>query len=157
MKALPVYVAVWKWGGWVLVGPSKDYPGFMKQQLDTVDELKPNIGGHTTIDEDKPWVLWVPDLCDHAVLAHEAFHVAYAVLDTRGVKLSVDSEEAFAYTIEHVVRTVMEAKPEQWETYNEDGSFRQDGVRQDGPEQDGRREDGSRENGLPQNGEVTHG
>lgn len=37
---------------------------------------------------------------DVGTLAHEAFHITYALLNSRGLELSSDSEEAYAYCID---------------------------------------------------------
>lgn len=40
----------------------------------------------------------------NSIVAHEAFHIAVLTLKTRGVKLSDDSEEAYAYLIDYLVK-----------------------------------------------------
>lgn len=42
------------------------------------------------------------------VVAHEVFHIAHAVLDDAGIKLSFKSDEAFAYLIEYLVTEITE-------------------------------------------------
>lgn len=43
---------------------------------------------------------------DPGIIAHEAFHAAYNVLDYVGMKLSEESEEAFAYLLDSVVKQI---------------------------------------------------
>ena len=42
------------------------------------------------------------------VIAHEAFHITYAILDDAGIKLSFKSDETFAYLIEYLVTEITE-------------------------------------------------
>ena len=42
------------------------------------------------------------------VVAHEVFHIAHAVLDDAGIRLSFKSDEAFAYLIEYLVTEITE-------------------------------------------------
>lgn len=39
---------------------------------------------------------------DHGVIAHEVFHAVICYLDTHGLKLTMHSQEAFAYLIQYV-------------------------------------------------------
>jgi hypothetical protein len=42
----------------------------------------------------------------HVTIAHEIFHVVFGILHTRGLTLSYDSEEAFAYLTGHLTREI---------------------------------------------------
>ncbi len=46
--------------------------------------------------------MFLPNTCGVSTVAHEAFHVAFHALTESGVKLSVESEEAWAYMIGRV-------------------------------------------------------
>lgn len=47
------------------------------------------------------------DKCRAHTLAHESFHLAYTILRNAGVRLSRNSEEAFAYLIDWIFQTLM--------------------------------------------------
>lgn len=51
-----------------------------------------------------PRLVWVHDREDVAVLAHELLHVVFGILAVRGVDLSEDSEEAYTYLLEDLIR-----------------------------------------------------
>jgi len=42
----------------------------------------------------------------HASISHEAFHVAFETLVSRGIFPSPDTEEAYAYLVGHLVREI---------------------------------------------------
>lgn len=55
------------------------------------------------------WVRHAPDTPDGvAEVAHEAFHTAFNILDFAGVRLSRDSDEAFAYLAGYIAGRVTE-------------------------------------------------
>lgn len=41
-----------------------------------------------------------------SIVAHEAFHAAAHVLSTAGVDLNLATEEAYTYTMEHIIREI---------------------------------------------------
>lgn len=55
-------------------------------------------------------VLWVENLRNFPVLAHEAFHLVVLVLERRGMRLSEKSEEAYTYTMEDFLTKVLDPK-----------------------------------------------
>lgn len=64
--------------------------------------------GHVFLYEGKPYVLWVAHLEDVLSVVHEAQHVTFAVLRSRGIRPGAATEEAFAYTLEHIVGLVLD-------------------------------------------------
>lgn len=42
------------------------------------------------------------------ILAHEAFHIAVALLGWAGIRITDDSDEAYAYFLEDVVKKILE-------------------------------------------------
>lgn len=50
----------------------------------------------------------VPSHRDIALLAHELFHATAFVMEEHGVPYSADSEEAWAYYFDHLVRRALE-------------------------------------------------
>lgn len=63
--------------------------------------------GHTFIYPSKPVVVWVYKLADVPVLMHELSHAVFAVLRSRGMRTGAATEEAFAYTLEHLATLVL--------------------------------------------------
>jgi len=62
----------------------------------------------------KSWYVWFPDHPDvslpalFATLVHESFHVSTQILRDRGLSLTRESEEAFAYHMTDVFRNVLQ-------------------------------------------------
>lgn len=107
MKALTLRLDPWKWMGVVLVGGTPDQArAWLKKETG----IEPNIGahavGHAYVNYGQPWLLWMDSADDVATLAHEALHIASGVLEHRGLKFTADSEEAYTYTMEFIVRAV---------------------------------------------------
>ena len=46
------------------------------------------------------------DIDGHATIAHEVFHTVYRLLNSRGLKLTYESEEAFTYLMGHLSREI---------------------------------------------------
>ncbi len=69
--------------------------------------------GRTIVLEGGQTVLWLKDFSptysfDLAILAHECFHAIDFLLRRIGVKLSADSDEVYAYTLQYIFRTAFE-------------------------------------------------
>jgi hypothetical protein len=117
-KALKVgwfRLGMWKWDAVVLVGGTNAQ---VEAEIKRLGIEQPNVGehsaGHAWVTYGKPCAIWVQTLRDIPCLVHEAFHLVHGVLEARGVKHSVDSEEAFAYTLEAFLRGILECK--KWST-----------------------------------------
>lgn len=52
-------------------------------------------------------VIWVEDMFDFAVLAHEIFHAVSGLFRFAGLSLTESSEEAYAYAISHVTDQIL--------------------------------------------------
>ena len=52
--------------------------------------------------------LWMPDASDKATMAHEIFHIATYIMEKVGIRLSHDSDEAYAYLIGYITRKINE-------------------------------------------------
>lgn len=52
------------------------------------------------VDDSFVHIVWLNADSGVSQLAHECFHVAHSILQDRGMKLSDDSEEAYAYLIQ---------------------------------------------------------
>jgi hypothetical protein len=110
MKRLDVTLAIWKWEGVVLVGgTSAQFAAWAKKYVDADVATGSGAAGHAYVEYGKPWILWVHSLKNVPAIAHEAMHVAAGVLEGRGLKYAADSEEAYTYTMEFILRAVLHA------------------------------------------------
>lgn len=111
LKACDVPMPLWKWDGIVLVGgQSADFTAWAKRSLAVDIETRDHAAGHAHVEMGKPWLIWLEALANVPTLAHEALHVTAGVLEARGLKHHESSEEAYTYTMEHIMRTVLDAK-----------------------------------------------
>ncbi len=101
----------WKWEGVVLHGGSGlRYRKWAKDAL-TIDVSADNgCAAHAYVLRGAPWLLWLADLTDIPSLAHEALHVTAGVLEARGMTLTRESEEAYTYTLEDIIRQTLAVK-----------------------------------------------
>lgn len=117
MRFLDVDLSLWKWSGRVITGgTAQEFKDYAKQFCGAEPNVSVGCVGHAYVETGRPWLLWVERLDDLATLAHEVFHVTCGVLEGRGLRFSADSEEAFTYTLEAIMRTVLSAKRRQWAT-----------------------------------------
>ena len=104
-------LGMWKWDAVVLVGGTHDE---VEAEIKRMGIEQPNVGeysaGHAWVTYGKPCAIWVQTLRDIPCLVHESFHLVHGVLEARGVKHSADSEEAFAYTLEAFLHSILECK-----------------------------------------------
>lgn len=115
MKLLDLTLDIWKWQGCVLVGgTSKDFAAWAKTYIGADISASEGEAGRAYLEKNQPWLLWVESLTNVATLAHEALHIAGGVLDARGLKYTAESEEAYTYTMELIVRSTLDAKPRDW-------------------------------------------
>jgi len=72
-----------------------------------IDDSIGNVGqGRTVRFEQGHILLWVEDKKDRGVIAHEIFHVVHFMCDRIGIKLSMDSDEVFAYCIDYITTEI---------------------------------------------------
>ena len=111
MKCKRIELTIWKWDGLVASGgrPS-DFQALVKRIADHDITVGDNSAGHAFVAYGKPWLLWVQDIKDVPALAHEALHVAAGVIESRGMKHTPESEEAYTYTMEHIIRCGLSRK-----------------------------------------------
>lgn len=109
-----VVMKPWKWDGIVLTGGnSQDYKSFVKREFDADVETNAYAVGHAHMQAGIPFSLWVESLDNIPALAHEALHITAGLLEARGLKFSVDSEEAYTYTMEDLIRQAL--GPKDWQ------------------------------------------
>lgn len=101
----------WKWQGAVVRGGTPaDFARWVKTYLGADINVHENNEARAYVQIGHPWVIWVRSTENIPALAHEALHVAAGVLESRGLKFSNDSEEAYAYTVEDIMRRTLKAK-----------------------------------------------
>lgn len=114
MKVANVTLDIWKWQGCVLVGgKSSEFKDWAKKNIGADITTGTNAAGHAYVEYGKPWLIWLDTLANVPALAHEALHVASGILEARGLKFGNDSEEAYTYTMEHIIRQTLAVK--KWE------------------------------------------
>ena len=57
-------------------------------------------------------VFWLKSSADVPVIVHEAFHAVWYFLRDKGLKLSEDSEEAYTYMLEWLMREILTRRSE---------------------------------------------
>lgn len=115
VKSLDLTLSIWKWEGCVVVGgTSGDFVAWAKRVFGIEIVTGEHSAGHAYVAYGQPWLLWVESLKNIPALAHEALHIASGVLDGRGLKHTPESEEAYTYTMEAIMRAVLTAKPKEW-------------------------------------------
>jgi len=56
-------------------------------------------------DAGKSPIIWMADANDKGVIAHEIFHTALNVMYWTGMELNSETEEAFAYEVQHLTNS----------------------------------------------------
>lgn len=108
LKRKDIFLPLWKWGGVVLYGGnSQMFVTWAKLAMGAEPQVDSHACGHAYLEAGKPWLLWVENLTDVAALAHEALHITFGLLEARGLKPTVESEEAYTYTMEQIVRETL--------------------------------------------------
>lgn len=63
--------------------------------------------GHTLRIKDYQTVIYIPGKKPTSgLIAHEVFHAIWMILATMGVEPSVESEEVYAYMLEHIINEI---------------------------------------------------
>lgn len=103
-------LGIWKWEGVIAQGGTiAEFVAFAKKQGATKIEDSNHSAGRAYVELGVPWLLWVESLADISALAHEALHIASGVLEARGLKHTAESEEAYTYTMEAIIRAALMA------------------------------------------------
>ena len=111
LRALTVYLPLWKWDGVIIAGGTpQDCHDFVSTNMGTEIDVGEFTIGHAYVLSGQPWVLWVADLANIPALAHEALHITSGILEGRGLRHTEDSEEAYTYTMESILRAALARK-----------------------------------------------
>lgn len=113
-------IETWNLGVQVVVGTtqkeyraiaSKRYPWFEPSDKDPGIDQYCCPGGQVLSYDNGDCVLflkfWPQKIYDYGVLNHEIFHIVHRGLEAKGIKLSDDSHEAYAYLTEDLTRRLM--------------------------------------------------
>jgi hypothetical protein len=105
-----IYCELYNTNIWVSYGTPKDY--FIKQvkhELHTDITLQHSTNGrYIQFTKDNIAINWIwTNDKSPILLAHEAFHAAHCILQSKGLRLTDDSEEAYAYFIEFIMRKTL--------------------------------------------------
>ena len=105
----------WKWEMCVFHGGTKDqFAASVKKHIDAdIGDTISGAMGYCYVEMDKPVMVWVHDIGDIPTLVHELIHAVFGMLNGRGLTHSKDSEEAFTYSLEAVLKAIMANK--KWE------------------------------------------
>ncbi len=117
MKEATFRVGLWKIDVIVLHGGSEaDFRAYVQEGFQHRLEPASYALGRCYFKplEDIPPILWVHDLADVATLVHELQHVVFGMLEFRGLKLAPESEEAYTYTTEVILRGILDAGEDGW-------------------------------------------
>jgi hypothetical protein len=66
--------------------------------------------GHCWVQDGMPVIVWVHAIADVPTLVHELMHAVFGMFAARGLKHGPDSEEAYTYTVEDLLRRVLRAQ-----------------------------------------------
>lgn len=117
MRAAPLREVVaranpWKWEVcFIQGGTPAQIERYVRQQGWTGDvSMQDGAAGHCWVCLGVPVVVWVASIKDIPCLVHETMHAVFGMFEARGLKHSRDSEEAYTYTVEDLLRRVLGAK-----------------------------------------------
>ena len=80
---------------------------YVKENLDSTvkfEDFDARAVSFPTQDGKSP-IIWMADANDQGVIAHEIFHTALNVMYWTGMELNSETEEAFAYEVQHLTNS----------------------------------------------------
>jgi hypothetical protein len=80
---------------------------YVKENLDSTvkfEDFDARAVSFATVDG-KPPIIWMATSEDKGVVAHEIFHTALNILYWTGMELNSETEEAFAYEVQHLTNS----------------------------------------------------
>jgi hypothetical protein len=106
----------WKWEVCFIQGGTEaQVTKYVQEQgWDGDVSMQDGAMGHCWVRLGSPVVVWVQSVRDVPSLVHEIMHAVFGMFEARGLKHSRESEEAYTYTVEDLLRRVLEAK--KWAT-----------------------------------------
>jgi hypothetical protein len=103
----------WKWEICFLQGGTREQLDRYVKEIGWGDDetgLSDGSAGHCWVKAGTPIVVWVESLENVPALVHEIMHAVFGMFEARGLKHSRESEEAYTYTVEDLLRRVLGAK-----------------------------------------------
>ncbi len=101
-----IYLDIYKVNVWFIYCSADYYQRKMKTEIDfCADVTEFHVGQVVTADLDagRTFIVWVRDWDS---LTHELFHCVFAILDYKGMCLTKESQEAYAYLMEYLDREI---------------------------------------------------
>lgn len=102
-------------------GDKEDLKDYLVQELEVSEEkasqavstISPSSIGKTIIDYDNGiYFIWLKELpitdYNFGVLVHEIAHAAIGILNSKGMRLTHDSEEAYTYLMQYITIQIFE-------------------------------------------------
>jgi hypothetical protein len=80
---------------------------FVKENLDstvTIKDFDARAVSFPTNDGKSP-IIWMASTDDQGIIAHEIFHTALNIMYWTGMELNSETEEAFAYEVQHLTNS----------------------------------------------------
>lgn len=80
---------------------------YVKENLDstvTAADFNARAVSFSTVDGKSP-IIWMATTEDQGVIAHEIFHTALNIMYWTGMELNSETEEAFAYEVQHLTNS----------------------------------------------------
>ena len=80
---------------------------YVKENLDSTvkfEDFDARAVSFATVDG-KPPIIWMATSEDKGVVAHEIFHTALNIMYWTGMELNSETEEAFAYEVQHLTNS----------------------------------------------------
>lgn len=107
LKFYRIYNEYWKAQLSLYVGSKELYNKKMKElKMDDATLAQGNTNGKFWHDENY-LVMWFPNFKDKNIITHELVHYCFAVLVRKGVPISAENDEVFAYMFEYMFNKIM--------------------------------------------------
>jgi hypothetical protein len=80
---------------------------YVQENLDstvTTKDFDARAVSFNTVDGKSP-IVWMATVDDHGIIAHEIFHTTLNIMYWTGMELNSETEEAFAYEVQHLTNS----------------------------------------------------
>lgn len=92
------------------IGMFKSITKYYKSVEEATTSLKKSDGIFCYFDKEDYFLISLEWNSTPDIICHECFHLVYSLMNIKDIKLSDDSEEAYAYALDYVVRKVLECQ-----------------------------------------------
>lgn len=107
LKYYKIYNEFWKAPLSLYVGSKELYNKEMKKLEMNENTLAESSTTGKFWHDDSYLVMWFPNFNDKATIAHELVHYCFAVFMRKGVPVSAENDEVFAYMFEYMFNKIM--------------------------------------------------